>query len=200
MENNQEKNNIFVYLLIVFLAIFFGTSIFLVISSGKAKTADKTDMTTSTIKEEKMVIPTEAPTSGSLLLSKEFESVKINNNFTVTVSANSDQKNIVGYDLILYFDPSTVEFIKTESLLPDFQIYSYKRENYVIITAVKGLQNQNLSVFSENKILSFTFLGKKIGKNNLSLRSSLGNEKTKLVTDKTETLNPKLSDLEIDVN
>jgi len=200
MENTENKNNIFIYLLIVFLAIFFGTSIFLVISSGKTKATDNTNMTTSTIKEEKMLIPTESPTSGSILLSKEFESTKINNNFTVTVSANSNQKNIVGYDLILYYDSLAMEFIKAESLLPDFQIYSYKRENYVIITAVKGLQNQNLSVFSENKILSFTFLGKKIGKNSLSLRSSLGNEKTKLVTDKTETLNPKLSDLQIEIN
>lgn len=200
MENNSKKNNIFIYLLVVFLAIFFGTGIFLVISSSKAKTVDKADMTTSTIKEEKMIIPTSKPTEGSLLLSKEFGSAKINNNFIVTVSANSGQKNIVGYDLILYYDPSSTEFIKAESLLPDFQIYSYKRGNYIVITAVKGLQSQNLSVFSESKILSFTFMGKKIGKNSLSLRSSLGNEKTNLVTDKTEVLIPKINDLQIEIN
>ena len=200
MENAENKNNIFIYLLIVFLAIFFGTGIFLMITSGKAKSAGGTNDASSTIKEEKMVIPTETPTVGSLLLSKEFESIKINNNFTVTVSASSGQKNIVGYDLILYYDPSVTEFIKAESLLPDFQIYSYKRENYVIITAVKGLQSQSPSVFSDNKILSFSFVGKKIGKNSLSLRSNLGNEKTKLVTDKTESLNPKLSDLQIEIN
>ncbi len=200
MENNSGKNNIFIYLLVVFLAIFFGSGIFLVISNSKAKTTDKADMTTSTIKEGKMIIPTSEPTEGSLLLSKEFGSVKINNNFIVTVSANSGQKNIVGYDLILYYDPSSTEFIKAESLLPDFQIYTYKRENYVVITAVKGLQNQEQSIFSESKILTFTFIGKKIGKNSLSLRSSMGKEKTNLVTDKTELLSPKLNDLQIEIN
>ena len=200
MEKTENKNNIFIYLLIVFLAVFFGTGVFLVMSSGKAKTVDKVNMTTSTIKEEKIIIPTARPTEGNFILSKEFETAKINNNFLVTVSANSEQKNIVGYDLILYYDSSSTEFIKAESLLPDFQIYPYKRENYIIITAVKGLQSQNLSVFSGNKILSFTFMGKKIGKNNLSLRSSLENEKTKLVTDKTESLNPKLNDLQVEIN
>lgn len=196
----EEKNNIFIYLLIVFLAIFFGTGIFLMISGGRSKTANKGDSATSTIKEEKMIIPTETPTVGSLLLSKGFESAKNNDNFTVTVLANSGQKNIVGYDLILYYDPLAVKFVEAKSLLPDFQIYSYDRGNYIVVTAVKGLQNQSQSVFSENKILTFTFIAKKTGKNSLSLRNNLGGEKTKLVTDKTESLNPKLNDLQIEIN
>lgn len=196
----ERKNNIFIYLLVVFFAIFFGTGIFLVISSNKTKTSDNSDMTTSAIQEEKMVIPTEVPTTGSLILSKEFETTKVNNNFVVTVSADSNQKNIVGYDLILFYDPLATEFVKVESLLPNFQIYSYKHENYIVITAVKSLQNQSSSAFSDSKILSFTFLGKKIGTNSLSLRNSYGNETTKLVTDKTESLNPKLNDLQVVTN
>lgn len=196
----NEKNSVFIYLLVVFFAIFFGTGIFLVFSSSKAKTVSKTDTTTSTIKVENMVIPTGVPTLGSLILSKEFETTKINDNFVVTVSADSGQKNIVGYDLILYYDPSVTQFVKAESLLPDFQVYPYEKGNYILITAVKGVQSQSQSIFSGSRILSFTFTAKKIGKNNLSLRSSFGNENTKLVTDKTESLNPKLNDLQIGIN
>jgi hypothetical protein len=199
-ENNQGKNNIFIYLLVVFLAIFFGTGIFLFISNSKTKQGNETAATSSTIKEEKMIIPTEMPVNSSLLLSTAVTPVKLNNNFIVNVTANSGEKNIVGYDLILYYDPSLTEFVKAESLLPGFQIYTYKHNNYVVITAVKGLQNESLSVFSENKILSFTFRGLKIGKGSLSLKNSSGNEKTKLVTDKTESLNPKLNDLQIEIN
>ena len=201
MENNAEKNNIFIYLLIVFLAIFFGTGVFLIMSSSKAKPTNQAGATTAAItKEGEMVVPTSVPTEGNLTLLADKEVVKNNNNFIVTMTANSGQKNIVGYDMVLYYDPASMEFVKAESLLPDFQIYPYKKDNYIVITAVKSLQSQSLSVFSGNKILSFTFTGKKIGKNNLSLRSSIGNEKTKLMTDKTETLNPKLSDLQIEIN
>lgn len=198
-ENNPAKNNIFVYLMIVFLAIFFGTGIFLFLSNSKAKQNNETAVTSS-IKEEKMEIPTEVPTQGSLTLSTTSTSVKLNYNFNVDVTANSDQKNIVGYDLVVNYDPATIEFINAQSLLPGFQIYTYKKENYVLITAVKGLQNQAQSAFSDNKILTLTFLSKKIGTGSLSLKSPSGNEKTKLVTDTTESLNPKLSDLQIEIN
>jgi len=202
MENNDTgKKNIFIYLMVVFFALFFGTGIFLMLSNNKNKAETNEEMTT--IKEEKMIIPTEVPTTGEFTLTTSNLKLSLANQINVSLNANSKDNSIVGYDVILYYDTQAFDFVEAKSLLPDFTIYSFKKSNYVTLTSVKSPSATAPTVLgsatSAQPIASLIFKAKTVGKYDLSLRSTQGAEKTKMVTDNTDILVPKLSDLQIEV-
>ena len=118
----------------------------------------------------------------------------------IDLLADSNGKNITGYDLVLAYDPMAFEFVGATSSLVDFKIYSYKRDGYLSFLATKTLQNQASSVFAQTKIADLVFKPIKSGRFNFSLKSVMSNDKTDLVTDKTEVISPKLNELEIEVN
>lgn len=189
----EKIKTIFVYLLAIFLAVFVGTGIFLVLNNNNS--ASKKGETTMTS------IPTSVPTQGSL-------SLKLAGGATVTkdsevqidLFADSNEKNIVGYDLVLSYDPSSFDFVKATSNLADFKIYTYKKDGYLSFLATRSLQSQTSSIFTQTKIASLVFKPIKAGKFTFSLKPLMGKDKTDLVTDKTEVINPKLNDLEVKVN
>jgi len=190
-----EKNKtIFVYLLVIFFAVFIGTSIFLILNNKKPLSEKETITTT-------MIIPTVKPTQGSLNLKIENGEISLSRDKEIKIDlvADSNEKNIVGYDLVLSYDPLAFDFVKATSNLADFKIYSYKRDNYLSFLATKTLQSQTSSVFIQTKIASLVFKPIKTGKFSFSLKPLIGKDKTDLVTDKTEVINPKLNELEIEV-
>jgi len=194
MENNQSTNKIFIYLLVVFFAFFVGTSIFLILNSKKQPQEKEKVATT-------VIIPTVKPTQGSLnlQLEKEETSVSTDKELIIDLVADSNEKNIVGYDLVLSYDPLAFDFVKATSDLDNFKIYPYKRDGYLSFLATKTFQSQTSSVFTQTKIASLVFKPIKAGKFLFSLEPLMGKDKTDLVTDKTEVLNPKLNELEIEV-
>ena len=194
-ERNVAVKKIFVYLLVVFFAVFIGTSIFLVLNSKKPQLAKETITTTATV-------PTVIPTQGSFnleLSGNEKISLPTGKEVNIDLIADSNQKNIVGYDLVLSYDPLAFDFVKATSNLPNFKIYSYKKDSYLSFLATKNLQSQTSAVFTQTKIASLSFKPLKAGRYNFTLKSLMGQDKTDLVTDKTEVLNPKLNKLEVEV-
>lgn len=196
----ENKNKIFIYLLVIFFAVFIGTGIFLV-ANNKKTAINEQAASTSIIKEEKMIIPTAEPIQGSLNLKLENEETSLSRDkeLKIDLVADSNEKNIVGYDLVLSYDPLAFDFVKVTSNLADFKIYSYKRNGYLSFLATKSPQSQKSSVFTQTKIASLVFRPMKTGKYSFSLKPLIGKDKTDLVTDKTEVLNPKLNQLEIEV-
>jgi len=197
MENNQVNNKILVYLLVVFFAVFVGSGIFLVFNknSGEKKEA----AATNTIKQEALVMPTVPASEGRLVLKTNESEFSLNQPVTVNLLADSNKKNIVGYDLVIFYDKTGFDFISASSLLPDFQLYSYKKDSYVTFTAIQQAASTVKRVFKETPVASFTFQPKKAGSFIISLRNSYGKEKTDLVTDLTETIYPSLADLTLTV-
>jgi len=194
-ERNVAVKKIFVYFLVVFFAVFIGTSIFLVLNSKKPQLAKETITTTATV-------PTVIPTQGSFnleLSGNEKISLPTGKEVNIDLIADSNQKNIVGYDLVLSYDPLAFDFVKATSNLPNFKIYSYKKDSYLSFLATKNLQSQTSAVFTQTKIASLSFKPLKAGRYSFTLKPLMGQDKTDLVTDKTEVLNPKLNKLEVEV-
>lgn len=194
MENNQNKNKIFVYLLVIFFAVFIGTSVFLVMNSKK--TLSGNTMPTS------VIVPTAKPVQGSMdikLPENQGSSMTLDKELKIDLMADSNAKNIVGYDLVLTYDTSSFDFVSATSDLTDFKIYSYQKDGYISLLATKTLQSQMSSVFTQTKIASLVFKPLKAGNYVFSLKPIMGKDKTDLVTDKTEVLDPKLNELKIEV-
>lgn len=208
----EPKNKIFIYLLVIFFAVFVGTGLFVGMgnknnqqsqmeSSQDSTATVKEDV--ATLKQENLVMPTVAPTEGSLSLTTKTDSYTVSDTVTVDLAGQSQGKNIVGYDVIIYYDPLSFEFVEVKSSLSDFKIYSYNRGNYLLLTAVKSLDSQAPTVLGtadkSQPMASVSFKPKKPGKFNFSLRQSAGQDVTDLVTDQTEVLIPTLTDLSVEI-
>jgi len=192
----ENKNNIFIYLLVVFFAMFVGTGIFFASNSTTIPKKPKKEVVITT-----SIITPIIQTQGSLNL-KLADGVVVTKDkeMQIDLFADSNEKNISGYDLALSYDPLAFDFIKATSSLVDFKIYSYKKNNYLSILGAKTLQSKTQSVFAKTKIVSLIFKPTKKGEFNFVLKPIINKDKTDLVTEKTEILNPQLNELRIKVN
>jgi hypothetical protein len=202
MEKNQEqnKNKLFIYLLVVFFAVFIGSGIFLLVSNKPGvQNENQQTSTTSTVQQEKMISPTTMPTAGSLELTMENPESTIEKNIDINVVANSAGENISAYDVLVTYDPLAFDFIKVVSLNANFQVYSYKRGNRLTLTTIKTSQDQTPSIFKDEPVVKLTFKPKKIGQYLFEILPSYDKETTKLVNDKTEVIKPKINKIEVNV-
>lgn len=224
-ENETEKNKIFKYLLVIFFAVFIGTGIFLLLSnkskSSKQKISsvriDETQNANSDgvefPEEPTAVIPTTAPattTGGTITLAPSETSMtletdlpngqmKVGDMVELSLFADSNGKNIVGYDVVLYYDSLNFDFLRGLTSLSDYHIYTYKKGHYFTITGLKTLQSAPSPMTKANKLATLTFEATKTGQFEFSLLSSNDKDKTDLITDKTEVLIPTLNKVTVEV-
>ena len=195
----SPKNNIFIYLLVVFFAIFIGTSIFLVVSQGQIKNTEVNQTQQkdqNTLKQDKMILPTKFPTTGSLKL-VELSNTK--NQLTINLNANSNNESITAYDVLLEYDPLSFDFIEAKSLIAGYQVYSFKKDNRISLTVANSNLNTAPAAFNDTNVISLEFKPKKPGTFDFSILAESGNEKTKFVNDKTEVLRPEINEIQVKI-
>lgn len=199
MENNSEKNKIFKYLLVVFFAAFVGTGIFLIMSNKTKIPKEKISTARVDFPEEIPTVATTNSVSMALETNLPGNQMKVGDTIELNLFADSNGKNIVGYDVVMYYDSLAFDFLKGITMLPDYNIFTYKKGHYFTITGLKKLQSAPSSMTKVNKLATLTFEATKAGKFEFSLKSSNEKDKTDLVTDKTEILVPELNKVMIDV-
>lgn len=203
MDNTQGNNKIYIYLLIVFFAVFVGTGIFLMVSNKKISPKQEA-VSTSTIKQEKMIIPTAAPTRGFINLQLA-NNLNINNFvkgdlINLELLGDSDGENITGFDVLINYDPLTFDFIKAESKLSAFKVYSFIKNNRLTLTVVKTSQDKTPTVFKGSSIVDLAFKSKKSGNFTFAILPLFGKESTKFVNDKTEVIYPATNEIKVTIN
>lgn len=201
MENTQQSqpnNHVFTYMLVTFFAVFIGSGLFLVINKSKTPVNEiiTVEDQNSTSKVNTQIDESE----GKISLQSDIpnNTIAISTQFSLDLVADSKTKNVVGYDVVLSYDPLAFEFVKVDSLLSDYKIYSYKKDGYITLTATKDLQSP-ASSFSDSKIAKLYLKPTKAGKYTFALKSVNGNEKTDFITDETEILRPSINDLLVSV-
>ena len=216
MENEIGKNKIFKYLLVVFFAVFIGTGLFLLMSNrtktskekiSTVRVEDTENSKTDFPSESTAVIPTTAPTTsltittGSMSLESDLPNaqMKVGDMVELSLFADSMGKNIVGYDVVIYYDSLAFDFLRGLSSLPDYNIFTYKKGRYFTITGLKTLQSSPSPMTKAGKLATLTFKSTKPGKFEFSLKPSNDKDKTDLITDKTETLIPALNKVMVEV-
>jgi hypothetical protein len=182
---NPENHNkhfltiIFAVLSLIFLLLIFS----LVLRLRKTPPAQPPTTT--------QVSPTQAPVikeKGSLTLKAKNNETVISqkNPITLYVYAASDNQPISGYDVILNYDSSIVEFLNHKNLQSDFQIFTKKERDKLIITGVKNLNSTNPTVFTDSSLVELTFQPKKLGQVNFSFEYTPNSKKdSNLITEST---------------
>ena len=199
---NQPNNKIFIYLLGIFFVLFVGTGLFMMRQGQQSQPQEQAATTTKNPTPSPSLAPV-GPLSQYLFLKtdapEETASYKVGSEVNFNLVGNSVDNNITGYDVVIAYEPTAFDLIKAESVLPDFKVYSYKRDNYLILTVVKELQSITPTVFSDTKLITLTFQPKKTGRYNFSLISTNEKGKTDFITDKTETIMPQVNSLTVEV-
>lgn len=192
------NNKIFTYLLIAFLLVFVGTGAFMFFSNRQTNNTLTKEQVSPTLSEEKAAPPKFEMTEGEMKLVSEKQSYTKGEKVTVNIEADSGDKSVVGYDTIFIYDPLAFEFVSANSSISDYKVYSYKKESYLTLTAVKNLSSAPSPL--KSRIATLVFTATKSGKYNFSLKSSMGSEKTDMVTEKTEVLSPALNSITVQIN
>lgn len=187
-------------LLLLSLVIVFAVLLFVLYSSQKEKNLEESSKV-ATSQNPSVVTETVAPipTEGVFSLTAGQSAVAVNMPVTVILQADSNGKAVVGYDLILQYDPAGLEITGATSLLPDFTVYPIKSADHYSVTATKKIASKDPSVFSETAVLQLVVTPKKTGNHTLQLISTLGNEKTQMVDETTKVIYPAVSEITLEV-
>lgn len=190
------NNKILTYLLIAFLAVFVVSGAFMFFSNKKTNSTVSNEMISPAVTEE--TTQPEKSTEGFMKLTLEKGSYAKEEKVSINLEADSGDKSVVGYDVILSYDPMAFEFVSAASSLTDYKLYSYKKEGYLTLTAVKNLSSASSPL--KSRIATLIFNPIKSGEYGFSLKASMNSEKTNMVTDKTEVLSPELNEVMIKIN
>lgn len=109
------------------------------------------------------------PKEDSLSFSLPKSPLIVNQPTEIKINGNFPDKDIVGFDFLLGYDDKNFDFIKAESLLADFRLFSFKKEGMIRITAVKSPNAVAPTVFNNTAIVSISFLPKEIGSYQLEI-------------------------------
>ncbi len=83
---------------------------------------------------------------------------QVGQDIVVTVVANSSRENILGYDIAMQY-PGSVDYISSDTLLTDFDIYAadYPEEGKILLTGAKKLTSQDPTPFADTPIATLRF-------------------------------------------
>lgn len=116
----------------------------------------------------------------------------------IGVLASSEKSDIVGFDMVLSYDQSLLEFSLTTSSLSSFKAYSYPRTDYVSITMIKSLQETNATIFDNTDIAQLSFKAMKKGTTTIELTAK-GNDSTKFADINAQVSYPEMNKLMIEI-
>ncbi len=111
----------------------------------------------------------------------------------LNLTANSNGAEVVGFDALVGYDKTAFDLMSVKSLLPDFKIYQFPKEDYLAITSAKSVTSSVKSPLAGG-VVELVFKAKKVGNFNFFIKSASGKEKTKFVDSQTQIIYPKLND------
>lgn len=195
MENHNKQflTIMFALLSLVFLVLIFS----LVMNLRKTKPPTGGPTTTQV---SPTIPPPVVKEKGSLTLkAKNNETVTSQKNpVTLYVYAYSDNQPITGYDAILNYDSTKVDFVSHKNLQPDFQVFTKKEKNRLIITGIKNLNSTATTVFTDSSLVELTFQPQKTGQVNFSIEYTPDSKKdSNLITDKTSEILGKVEGIKL---
>ncbi len=135
-----------------------------------------------------------------LLKNNKLNQVQMGQTFQLSVVATSDNSNIVGFDVLLFFDQGAFTLGKATTPVQSFQLFSAKRGDHQSFTAVLSPSGGAVNL-QQTEILTVPFTPNQKGKYTFTILPKSGNEQTKLVeAETTKLFAPALTPLQITVN
>ena len=195
-----KTNKTMVYMVIFAAVIFIGLMLFFATQQNKVIRPPTNSTDSSTVRET--AIPTVKPTKGTLSLIPKSGLAKysLTQNVVLNLVADSSNEDISGYDALIGYDNTAFDFVSATSVIPDFKIFTFPKENYISVTATKNLQSSSPSIFTNTILIEITLKPKKVGNFTVSINEEQGRETTKFVNIGTSLVYPKLNNVSVEIN
>lgn len=159
----QPNQNKTILTMVVFLA--FLIVIFIVIGLFSKKNPKLTETGNN-------LSPTQTITEkGSLILKTKDNktSYSLNETITLVVYADSNQKPITGYDVVLNYDQGLALYKGKTNLEERYQVFDQAKANKIFLTGVKNPIIKDLIVLTNTPIVELSFQPQKAGNINFNL-------------------------------
>lgn len=192
-----KTNKSIMYMAIFAMVVFLGLLIFFVFQQSNTNQPTKSNTQTN----NSAPTPTIRPTKGTMSLTPKsgIARYSVNEEVILNLVADSDNEDISGYDTIVSYDSSALEFVKATSTIPEFKIFSFSKDNYLSITATKNLQATTPSVFVNTVLVELIFKPKTTGNFTVSVDAERGKESTKFVNTNTQMVYPKVDNIALEI-
>jgi hypothetical protein len=121
--------------------------------------------------------PTQAPLTGVMNMNVKSakEAYKKGDLVTLTVSADSKNDHIAGYDVVLRYDPTLLKVDKVTSLVEGMDLYQASTPAEVpglqdlVVTGIQSISQKDPYVFANTPIAEVTFSVLKVGTANVDI-------------------------------
>lgn len=190
------NNKVFTYILGLFFIVFIGSGVFLALNNKKTNNKEQA---VTTVVEQKPA-PTFMPTKGLMNLKNDSVVNNVKDPINLSLVADSNGENITAFDTVISYDPISVDFVKADSIDPNFKVYAYKKDNRLTLTVVKMGTGNEPSVFTGGEIVKLVFNSKAKGDFTFKVLPSFDLETTKFVNEKTEVIFPGVNEITVTVN
>lgn len=207
----MEKNNYHPHfkktLIVLTLVLIIITGYLLFVNLNIDKKETKINKTRKEGKDYNIPItsvkqPASQKAKGSLtLMTKNNQEIfKKDEIINLYVYAFSNYQPIVGYDLVLKFNPQIVSFEKFINPLNDFQVFIKQKEGQLMVTGLKDINSTTNTIFLNNPLITLVFKPKAQGKNTFSLEIKPNQKyESNLINNKSEDLLENSDELTIKV-
>ncbi len=170
MEDNKSKISQLLFIVtVVILLLILGYGIFLLIQKADSRPNDiKNNDSHKVIKK----ITPSPLAGGSFHLKKSKENMlRMDEQFSVSVEANSLDKPVTGFDIVLTFEPSSLVVGHIQEVLSSNYKYIVKKNtDSVIISGIPLTQETDLIVFDKTIISTVDFTVKKTGNTSIKIK------------------------------
>lgn len=124
---------------------------------------------------------------------------RVGDTITLTMTADSAKKGVVGFDAVMLFDASTLTYQGARSQIKGFTTVGSVRRGYLEVTSAKDPQTLITPVLADTEVVSVSFTAKKAGQYKVSLMDVVDQSSTKFVDSETTMYLPQLNEVTITV-
>ncbi len=200
MDNKLHPNHpvirrVYVYIFVItFLLLFLAVVVYFSTTNQlQNQRASQTPQPLQPAKkyEGSLSLAVKSPANGALTVGTPF---------VLQVLANSNSKDVVGYDLLLSYDQTAFKLGTEISPLASFKVYPFQRGDHETYTAIKAPEVKTPTLLNQDELLTISMTPLKQGSYTLKLLDRSGKETTKMVDVKTHILTPQLTPLQVTVS
>lgn len=122
-----------------------------------------------------------------------------NENVKLAINGFSEGHDITGYDILVTLDSEMFDLVGVSTEIPGFTVFPFNNGQYIAITAIKDIGENEPSVFDNTKMLTIELKPKKKGQGIISVAVSNDKEKTQLVDTNVQVLVPQIQSATVQI-
>ena len=200
MENStvepSNQNSMKRTVVLVSLILFVGLGGLLLAMKKSQNNMSKTDQTTAV----NTPVPTAVPLLGKVNITVSPSSIKVGTPVKATVTADSEGKDIAGFDILISYDANFVTVANIAPVNKDFQITSFtKKLGQISMTGTKSSSKNAPTILNNADLVTVTFNPIKKGTTKIELKKSINQEVSKFIDSEYKQFTPNLSLVQLEI-